>query len=232
MLAHLKLQEIFFLDIETVPEVAQYEALSPAKQACWERKADQMQGAVSAGERYESEGGIYAEFGKIICVSCGLITAEERFRVKSFSGDEERELLGHFAALLSENATSFPLLCAHNGREFDFPYLSRRLLIQGLELPPQLDIAGKKPWEVGHLDTMALWRFGDRKNFTSLALLAASFDIPTPKSDIDGSQVAAVYYKEKDLKRIVEYCERDVLTVAQLMRRYRMEPLLEWEQSP
>ncbi len=230
----ISLQKILFLDIETVPQASHYEALSATKKALWTRKAAQLQDAqakISPGPCYESRAGIYAEFGKIICVSCGLITAEEKFRVKSFFGDDERDLLERFAVLLSQNAASLPVLCAHNGQEFDFPYLSRRLLINGIELPPQLDTAGKKPWEIAHLDTLVLWRFGDRKSFTSLALLAAIFDIPTPKSDIDGSEVAAVYYREKNLRRIVEYCERDVLTVAQLMRRYRLEPLLACEQS-
>ncbi|MEH0008257.1 MAG: 3'-5' exonuclease [Flavobacteriales bacterium] len=233
MLGHINPRKILFLDIETVPQVADYESLSPAKKALWAYKVKQLCGAqaeISPGQCYESRAGIYAEFGKIICVSCGLITAEEKFRLKSFFGDDERDLLECCTALLSQNAASFPMLCAHNGQEFDFPYLSRRLLINRLELPPQLDIAGKKPWEIAHLDTMTLWRFGDRKSFTSLALLAAIFDIPTPKSDIDGSEVATAYYREKNLKRIVEYCERDVLTVAQLMRRYRLEPLLNREQ--
>ncbi len=118
------------------------------------------------------------------------------------------------------------MLCAHNGKEFDFPYMARRMLINGIKLPAILDTAGKKPWEVNHLDTMELWKFGDYKNYTSLELLAAVFNIPTPKDDIDGSQVWEVYWKEKDLSRIVTYCCKDVLTVAQIFRRYRGEELI------
>ena len=92
-----------------------------------------------------------------------------------------------------------------------------------------MNIAGKKPWEINHLDTMELWRFGDYKNYTSIKLLAALFDIPTPKDDIDGSQVAGVYYQEKDLERIKIYCQKDTLTVAQLLLSYKGEELIKEE---
>jgi DNA polymerase elongation subunit (family B) len=170
--------------------------------------------------------GIYAEFGKIICISVGAFSKAE-FRLKSFSGDDEKKLLTEFAELLRKRYNKPEhLLCAHNGKEFDFPYIARRMVVLGIPVPTILDLAGKKPWEVNHLDTMELWKFGDFKNYTSLELLAAILDIPTPKEDIDGSQVAEVYYKLNDLNRIVHYCTKDVLTVAQIFRRYRGEPLI------
>ena len=173
--------------------------------------------------------GIYAEFGKIICISLGFINGEE-FRIKSFYGDNEKELLVEFIALMNSNyGNPNKLLCAHNGKEFDFPYLARRIILNGLELPSLLDIAGKKPWEVQHLDTMVLWKFGDYKNYTSLALLAHIFDIPTPKSDMQGSDVARVYWEEKDLDRIVEYCQKDVLTIGQLLLKFKGKPMIKEE---
>lgn len=174
--------------------------------------------------------GIYAEFGKVVCISFGMLI-DGNFRIKSFFGDDEKALLTDFANLLESKFSSKEfLLCAHNGKEFDFPYLSRRMLINGMSLPEILDLAGKKPWEVPHLDTMELWKFGDFKNYTSLELLTAVFDIPTPKDDIDGSQVGEVYWQEKDLERIVKYCQKDVLSIAQLFLRYQNKPLLTEEQ--
>ena len=150
------------------------------------------------------------------------------FRIKSFYGDDEKALLTDFANLLESKFSSKDfLLCAHNGKEFDFPYLSRRMLINAIPLPETLDLAGKKPWEVAHIDTMELWKFGDFKNYTSLEVLSAVFDIPTPKDDIDGSQVGKVYWEDKDLERIVKYCQKDVLAIAQLFLRYQGKALLE-----
>jgi DNA polymerase elongation subunit (family B) len=137
--------------------------------------------------------------------------------VTSFYGNDEFKLLADFSELL-ETRTNHPfrMLCAHNGKEFDFPYLCRRMLIHRIKLPLLLNIAGKKPWEVAHLDTMELWKFGDYKHYTSLDLLAAIFNIPSSKGEIDGSQVNEVYYKEKNIKKIADYCQRDVIAVAQL----------------
>ena len=118
------------------------------------------------------------------------------------------------------------VLCAHNGKEFDFPFIARRMIINGIKLPYKLDLFGKKPWEIPHLDTLELWKFGDYKHFTSLKLLTKILNIPSPKTDIDGSQVRDVYYLEKDITRIVEYCERDVVAVAQIVLRLRNEALL------
>ena len=146
----------------------------------------------------------------------------------SFYGEDEVQLLNDFADLLNSHFNvSGHVLCAHNGKVFDFPYIARRMLIQGLQLPRMLNIAGKKPWEVPHLDTMELWKFGDFKNYTSLNLLAHVFGVPTPKGDIDGSQVGRVYWEEGDLDCIERYCKKDVVTVAQLTLKFRGEQLLE-----
>jgi DNA polymerase elongation subunit (family B) len=198
----------------------------------WNKKSERLapysnktENEVSPESLYK-RAGIYAEFGKIICISVGAFSKAE-FRLKSFSGDDEKKLLTEFAELLRKRYNKPEhLLCAHNGKEFDFPYIARRMVVLGIPVPTILDLAGKKPWEVNHLDTMELWKFGDFKNYTSLELLAAILDIPTPKEDIDGSQVAEVYYKLNDLNRIVHYCTKDVLTVAQIFRRYRGEPLI------
>jgi uncharacterized protein YprB with RNaseH-like and TPR domain len=228
MLDTINIEDILFLDIETVPATPDYESLDDTMKVLWDKKAELIgknDPDQTPSELY-TRAGIYAEFGKIVCISCGFLRGST-FRVKSYSGDHEEDVLKNFASLLTRSYSLDKYrLCAHNGKEFDFPYISRRMLINGIKIPPILDMAGKKPWEVQHLDTMELWKFGDYKHYTSLELLAAIFGIPTPKDDIDGSQVADVYWKEKDLKRIVTYCEKDVLTTAQLLRRYMGLPLI------
>ncbi|MBC2838344.1 3'-5' exonuclease [Robiginitalea sp. SC105] len=233
MLHKLPLHKILFLDIETVPEQESFEDLSPEARELWELKSRYQRKEEFTAEEFYDRAGIWAEFGKIICISVGFFAGSGRdreFRVRSFSGEEEA-LLREFAGLLEEHFSGpGKMLCAHNGKEFDFPYLARRMLILGIPLPPSLNLFGKKPWEIPHLDTMELWKFGDFKNFTSLKLLAHVLGVPSPKEDIDGSMVRDVYYKEKDLERIVHYCERDVITVAQIFLRLRNEELLREDQ--
>lgn len=231
MLKSLPIDKVLFLDIETVPEVPGWNLLAENMKDLWRKKVEkQLVDGISPEEFYEQRAGILAEFGKIICISVGYIYDHNKLKLKSFYGDDEETILKDFSDLLNKSCyKKGVLLCAHNGKEFDFPYIARRMLIQGIDLPPALDIQGKKPWEIQHLDTMELWRFGDFKHYTSLNLLAAVFDVPTPKDDIDGSQVAAVYYEDRDLERIRIYCEKDVLTVAQIFRKFRNEPLLETE---
>lgn len=229
MLENLKLEDVLFLDIETVPQYPEFNQLPENFKTLWTKKAERLQPKEEddTAEALYSRAGIYAEFGKIICISAGFFSGNQ-FRVKSFYGDDERILLEDFSRML-KRAYNTPekLLCAHNGKEFDFPYISRRLLINGLPLPKILNLQGKKPWEVQHLDTMELWRFGDYKQFTSLALLTAIFNIPSPKDDIDGSQVHSVYWNDCNLERIVTYCQKDTVAVAQILLRYMGRPLIE-----
>lgn len=222
MLNNLKLDNVLFLDIETVPQVSDFNDLDDKFKLLWEKKAEQLKRNKpdATADKLYTNAGIYAEFGKIVCISCGFTNGKE-FRIKSYYGDDEKILLEEFAQLLDKHYNnSYNLLCAHNGKEFDFPYIARRMLVNGVKLPNILDLAGKKPWEIKHLDTMELWKFGDYKHYTSLELLAALFNIPTPKDDIDGSMVGHVYWVEKDLDRIVTYCQKDVVTIVQLLRRY------------
>lgn len=236
MLKKLDLNKVLFLDIETVPQIKDYsELIKPLKQL-WDNKMQwqAQREDKSTAELYE-KAGIYAEFGKIICISVGYMvnagTPRVKYRTTSFAGDDEKELLSNFSNLLqSHYYRQDQLLCAHNGKEFDIPYIARRLLINGLPLPKLLDLAGKKPWEIQHLDTMELWKFGDYKHYTSLNLLAHLFNIPTPKDDISGADVARVYYEENNLQRIIHYCEKDTLTVAQLLLRYKGMDLIEEDQ--
>ncbi len=231
MLKNLEINKVLFLDIETVPMVEQWEDLSENWKKLWQKKISyQLKEEETAEEMFYQRAGIMAEFGKIVCISFGVIVKGEKLRVKSFYGDDEKKILEDFIELLNSPyfATGL-ILCAHNGKEFDFPFLGRRILIHGLNLPNALSIQGKKPWEVQHLDTMELWKFGDYKHYTSLDLLAAIFGIPTPKDDIDGSQVAEVYYQDKDLERIKKYCEKDVFTLVQVFRKFRNETLIELE---
>jgi 3'-5' exonuclease len=232
MLEKIDIENVLFLDIETVPAFSEFSQLSERMQKLWTKKSERLTvnnnstAEMVSPEQLYSRAGIYSEFGRIICISVGAFLKGE-FRIKSFSGHDEKALLAEFADLLNKRYNRPEhLLCAHNGKEFDFPYMARRILVLGIPIPQILDLSGKKPWEVNHLDTMELWKFGDYKNYTSLDLLAAIFNIPTPKDDIDGSQVADVYYKEQDLPRIVHYCTKDVITVAQIFRRYRGEALI------
>ena len=227
------LTNILFLDIETVPEKENWNQLSEASQELYAKKtAYQRKDEISAEDFYE-RAGIWAEFGKIICISVAYFTEKSdtrTLRVTSFSGDDEKQILNDFKVLLETHFNRAKhLLCAHNGKEFDFPYIARRMIIHRIELPSKLNLFGKKPWEVPHLDTMELWKFGDYKHFTSLQLLASILGVPSPKDDIDGSDVARVYYEEKNLDRIVEYCEKDTITLAQLLLRFNNQDLIHKE---
>jgi DNA polymerase elongation subunit (family B) len=232
MLNHVQVENVLFLDIETVPQYPDFHQLDETTQHLWEQKmASSCKDGQTPADVYE-RAGIYAEFGKIICISAGYIyhlpDRQPAFRLKSCFSDDEPSLLREFSEIIARfGHRRRMMLCAHNGKEFDFPYMARRMLINGIELPPILDVAGKKPWDVSFLDTMELWRFGDYKSYTSLKVLTHIFGIPSPKDDIDGSQVAGVYWQEKNLPRIVRYCEKDVLAIAQLLLRYKgMQPIL------
>ncbi len=233
MLDKLLPEHVLFIDIETV---SQFKDLSEAPeniQKLWTKKAGQIGKEGDTAETLYSRAAIYAEFGKIVCISAGKIFRkgnDRAYRVKSYCGDDEKTILQEFSAMVTafmENPTH--KLCAHNGQEFDFPYIARRMLINGLPLPPILNIAGAKPWEIKEvmLDTLQLWKFGDYKHYTSLELLCAIFNIPTPKDDIDGSQVGDIYYKTSDIQRIARYCEKDTFAIAQLMLRFKGEPLID-----
>ena len=231
MLIDVKIKNILFLDIETVPCSQNFKDLDVTFQTLWDEKtAWQRKEEYTPAEFYKLKAGVMAEFAKIICISVGYLfidNGENHFRIKSFYGDDEKQIITDFNKLLNTQFNKKQhQLCAHNGKEFDFPFIARRTLINGLKLPALLDIASKKPWEVNHLDTMELWKFGDYKHYTSIKLLAALFNIPTPKDDIDGSQVAGVYWNDKDIERIKKYCQKDTLTVAQLLLKYKGEDLI------
>ena len=234
-MAALPLHNILFLDIETVPQSPSYIDLSDDWKKLWDTKSTSLV-KYHEGQTNETlypRAGIYAEFGKIVCISCGVIQGngeQRKIILKSFYGDDEKKLLTDFIDMLNKWATGeAKFLCAHNGKEFDFPYLCRRMIIHGIAIPSLLNISGKKPWEVNHYDTLELWKFGDFKSFTSLNLLAHVLGVPTPKDDIDGSMVWEVYWKEKNLERIVTYCQKDVVTVAQILLRMNGEQLIKEE---
>ena len=232
MLKKAPIEKILFLDIETVPLVYKFEDLESKTRELFESKTRFLQKEDKAFDQiYDERGGIYAEFGKIVCISVGFVASTptgKQIRMKSFYHEDEETLLRQFSDLLGAHYnSSTSILCGHNAKEFDFPYICRRLLINGMELPETLNIAGKKPWEISHLDTMELWKFGDFKAYTSLALLCHVFDIPTPKDDISGADVARVYYEENDLERIKVYCEKDVVALIQLFLKMNGENLVD-----
>jgi uncharacterized protein YprB with RNaseH-like and TPR domain len=231
MIRDIKLENVLFLDIETVPVTRDYNMLNDHMQELWDKKmAVPVKNEEGLPEELWERGGLHAEFGKIVCISAGIFSSTEeprRFRIKSFSGDVEPDILEGFSHLLEKFRPGKMLnLCAHNGKDFDFPFMARRMIINGLPVPEVLNVAGKKPWEVQFLDTMELWKFGAYRHYISLALMAEILDIPSPKDDIDGSQVGKVYYEDGDINRIVRYCEKDVLTVAQILLRLRGESLI------
>ena len=231
MLAHINLYNLLFIDIETVPEYSSWQQLSPAMQALWAIKHQTLRAENETPEEgYLKRAGVYAEFAKVVCISIGYFrlektTGKKIFRLKSFAGDDESLVLSQFAALLdrSFNDADLYCFCGHNIKEFDVPFLCRRMVIHHINLPNLMDTSGKKPWEVRDVDTLHLWRFGDFKNYTSLKLLAEVLGIPTPKDDIDGKDVCRVYWQEKNLERITTYCQKDVVTVARLLMRLKGE---------
>lgn len=222
-----ELRDLLFLDIETVANTYDYNALDERMKVQWSRKANFLKRLPEHTDEsvYRDRAGIYAEFGKIVCIAVGKFLETETgdliLKTKAYFGHDEKELLVEFKSMIEKMDPATLKLCAHNGKEFDYPYLCRRMLINGISLPAALNIMGKKPWDVLHLDTLEMWKFGDYKHYTSLDLLAAIFDIPTSKSDIDGSQVNAVYYRDHDLPKIRDYCLRDVIVLAQLFLKLR-----------
>lgn len=231
MLNNIQLEDLLVLDIETVSQKKSFDELDEEWQELWARKAGALNNPEIEPAKIYDRAAIYAEFGKIVCIGLGIFYKLDggiHLKVKSIHGDDEKVLLQEFADLLNARFNGpRHLLVAHNGKEFDFPYLCRRMLINGINIPSILDNSGKKPWEVNHLDTMELWKFGDYKNFTSLNVLAKCFGIPSPKDDIDGSMVGHTYWQQNDLERIAVYCKKDIVTTAQLLVKYRNEPLID-----
>jgi uncharacterized protein YprB with RNaseH-like and TPR domain len=229
MIRKLNLENILFLDIETVPETQHFSDLDETKQSLWDHKSKYQRKDDFTAEEFYDRAGIWAEFGKIVCISVGYFNIANdlrTFRTTSFYGDEIK-ILKDFKNLLETHFNQTKnLLCAHNGKEFDFPYIARRMIIHNVELPNKLNLFGKKPWEVPHLDTLELWKFGDYKTYTSLKLLTNVLGIPSPKDDIDGSEVYRVYYEENEMDRIVTYCEKDTIAVAQIFLRLRGDAIL------
>lgn len=226
-------EQMLFIDVETVPQYADFAQLSEAWKAHWSHKAALISKEQEPPETLYERAGIYAEFGKIVCISVGCLQNEngkQQLYLRSFCGHDEKALLQEFAEVVHKWGKRSQYLCGHNIREFDIPYICRRMLVHGLRLPELLDLAGAKPWEVRHLDTLQYWKFGDYKHFTSLKLLAQLFGIPSPKDDIDGSMVAHTYYVKQDLNRIAQYCEKDVVTVVRLVQAMRAEQPITDEQ--
>ena len=245
LVGNIDFTKILFLDIECVSTESHLAHNDERIQTLWYKKAkglgalpkdiaedsEEMQDAVA--QSYRDKAAIYAEFGKIICISVGFCTYDAagklKIRLKSFADHDERVVLRQFSELLDKhfNNPNVHFLCGHNIKEFDIPYICRRMIVHQLPLPGMLNLHGKKPWDVNYfLDTMQLWKFGDFKSFTSLNLLTALFGIPSPKDDIDGSQVGTTYWDENDLPRIAVYCQKDVLAVAQVLLYMQAKPIL------
>lgn len=232
MLNSVALDQLLLLDIETTPLTAAFDQLPEELQPLWlEKNTKTAPESENGEEAFAEKAGLYAEFGRVVCISAGFFHTEGghyQLRIKSFSGENEREVIAGFLELVQKFFTKYPRFqfAGHNIREFDIPYLCRRALINGLALPAPMQVNNFKPWELPMLDTLQIWRFGEFRNYTSLKLLAAVLGVPTPKDDIDGSMVGRVFWEEKNLPRIVEYCQKDVLTVGQLLLKFKGLPLL------
>lgn len=219
-----QLENILFLDLETVKITRQYHEMEERMRKQWDRKSTFLNrnGELLPEDIFKEKGGIYAEFGKIIAIGLGFIKMDKNeptLRIKVLRDHDEKALLTSFIQVVNKFSQNQLQFCAHNGKEFDLPFLCRRMLVNGLHMPECLNVSGKKPWEIKHLDTLELWKFGDYKHYTSLELLAAIFNIPTSKDDIDGSMVDSIYYDEGDLDRICKYCGQDVVVTTQLYMR-------------
>jgi hypothetical protein len=228
-----ELRDILFLDIETVACTDTFQSLDERLKVQWSRKAGflKREEGITDEDLFHQRAGIYAEFGKIICIAVGKLydteSGEIGLKTKAYFGHDEKKILLDFNNMLEKMEGATVRLCAHNGKEFDFPYMSRRMLIHGISLPTALNLSGRKPWETPHLDTMEMWKFGDYKHYTSLDLLTAIFNIPSSKSDMDGSQVNAVYYRDKNLEKIKTYCVSDVVVLTQLYLKMKNLPLID-----
>lgn len=229
MIEKINLENILFLDIETVPEEENFNVLDEEKKHLFDLKTQYQRKEEYTPEEFYDRAGIWAEFGKIVCISVGYFTFKgdiRHFRVTSFWG-EEKKILTDFSNLLNTYFNQPQhIMCGHNAKEFDFPFIARRMVINQIQIPNKLNLFGKKPWEVSHLDTLEMWKFGDFKHYTSLKLLTKVLNVPSPKDDISGSEVGHVYYVEKNIDRIITYCEKDVIAVAQIFLRLRREELL------
>lgn len=233
---NIVLENLILIDIETVPQHPDFELLNEEWKQLWQEKTQRsLPDFTSPAEFYPQRAGVMAEFAKIICISMGYFTKQGnvlQLRLKSFYGDDEKVLLQSFVTVLNQvetknNKWSFS---GHNIKEFDIPFICRRLLVNSLPIPAYLDFQNMKPWDTNMVDTFQYWRFGDYKNYTSLKLLAAAMGVPSPKDDIDGSMVADVYWKEKNLDRIVTYCQKDVVTTGNIILRFKNMELLKEDQ--
>ncbi len=232
MIVKMPLENFLIIDIETVSEQKDFDTLHTDWKKLWEEKVRHiLPEDITAGEYYPQRAGVMAEFAKVVCISMAYFKKEStgyQLRVKSFAGHNEKELLQQFVQTVGQmeaihNRWSFT---GHNIKEFDIPFLCRRLLINSLAIPAYLDFQNMKPWETNMVDTFQYWRFGDYKNYTSLKLLAGALNVPSPKDDIDGSMVGGVYWQENDVERIATYCQKDVVTVANIILRFKNLPLL------
>lgn len=232
----IAIENLFLIDIETVSGVQHFQLLDDEWKELWTEKIlKTLPPGTTPEEYYPQRAAILAEFAKVICISTGYFKKENdewQLRIKSFYSENEKEVLESFIKMLhqlhSKNARW--VFTGHNIKEFDIPFLSRRMMVNGISIPPYIDFQNMKPWETPVLDTLHLWRFGDYKHYTSLKLLAATLEVPSPKDDIDGSKVGEVFWKEKDLKRIAVYCQKDVATVANVILKFKNLPLLKEEQ--
>jgi len=223
-MSQIKIENILFLDIETAPLTYKYSDLDTNEKELWDKKWNYNPDNKPA-ELY-AKAGVYAEFSKVICIGLGYYNGKQ-FRVKAISNKNEKKMLEEFIEIVKTHFNKADnVFCAHNGKEFDYPFLSRRMIVNGVAFPKNFQLQGKKPWEVKHLDTMEMWRFGDIKNFTSLNLLAHIFNIPSPKDDMDGSMVSKVYHEDDNIEKIKKYCLKDVVTLARVYQKYTNQTML------
>ena len=234
---NIKIEDLIVIDIETASVAPSFSNLSPQWQELWEEKTFRiLPEGKTAEDFYPMRAGVMAEFSKIVCISIGYFIREQqlKMRVKSFCCEDEKKILSDFLQTVSkiESFNSNWCFAGHNIKEFDIPFLCRRLLVNDMRIPPYLDFQNMKPWETNIVDTFQYWRFGDYKNFTSLKLLAAAMGVPSSKDDIDGSMVGDLFHTQNpeermiNLKRIATYCQKDVVTTANIILRFKNSPIV------
>lgn len=222
------LNNLLYFDVETAGKYESYEDLAlqnPRLAKLWEKRAKYFRAntlgmeEMGDSEIYSQKSGLEPEFGRVVCVSFGVWDGENH-RLTSFYGDNEQEILEKTAKIFSNAVSKGMKICGHNIKMFDVPFLGKKMIFSGIDVPQNLLLWDKKPWEVPILDTAEFFSFGSWSHkFLGLDLLACSLGIESPKEDIDGSQVHNTFWGEKNYERIMEYCEKDVLTVMDVLKK-------------
>jgi len=227
----IPIESIIFLDIETVSLFPNLLLADDATKKEWARKIMKTNPTITPAlldDTYKEQAALHPEFSFITCISVGMVKGGKVYikNIFGFDHDEERTLeifCETMQKIIEKMERLQPKLCAHFGKGFDYPFISKRMLVHGMTIPNILDSYGKKPWEITNLDTHEIWKMGGF-NSASLSAIAHAFGIPSPKDDIDGSQVGHVYWVDSKIDRIATYCAKDVFALINIFRCMQGSP--------